>query len=166
MRKKLFFISLATTFIVASLGTVSYAQKPSVLARGNKLTLTNNNSNNLSIVTEGFEALCFGSSKDAYTVWANHSFPIVSNAINETAKDFDSMLNILVGKCIKYSVMSTMPLTKNTQIFYVSSEHETGALFWEFILYQGAKGWLISAFKFNTNPTEIVPGAILFKGQQ
>lgn len=166
MRKKLLFISLATTFIVASLETVSYAQKPLVLPKENKLTLTNNNSNNLSRVTLGFEALCSGHSKDAYTVWANHSIPIVSNAINEKAKDLDGILNTTVGKCTKYSLIGTMPLTNETQLFYVTSQHETGALFWEFVLYQGANGWLISALKFHTNPTEIVPKSILFKGQQ
>ncbi|MBW4605015.1 MAG: hypothetical protein KME29_37075 [Calothrix sp. FI2-JRJ7] len=166
MLKKLLFMSLAATFFVASLGTASYGQKPSVLARENKLTLTNNNSNNLSIVTEGFEALCFGSSKDAYTKWASHSIPILSNMINEKANGFDSILNTMVGKCTKYSVIGTAPLTKETQIVYVNSEHETGALFWKFLLYQGTDGWLISSVSFNTDPTDIVPESMLLEQQQ
>jgi hypothetical protein len=167
MPKSSVFISLLATVILVSLVNVSSAQKPSeLLERKNKLTQTSSNPKTLSIVTEGFEALCFGSSKDAYTIWANHSDPVISTTLTQTANDIDKVLNFMLGKCIKYSVIATVPLTQETQVVYVESGHKKGAFFWKFIVYKGTDGWLISSVKSNTDPSDIVPNSLLIKGKQ
>ncbi|MBD2774259.1 hypothetical protein [Iningainema tapete] len=166
MKSKSIFISLLTTVFIVSLGTVSYGQETSnLLEKGNKITQNSNNPNSLSIITEGFEALCSGSSKNAYTIWANHSSPMISTTITQTANDIDKMFNFMLGKCINYSVIATVSITEKTQIVYVQSEHDKAAFFWEFIVYKGTNGWLISSFDSNTDPTDIVPNSILFKGK-
>ena len=158
---------MLATGILVSLGNVSSAQKPSdLLERENKLTQTSSNSKTLSIVTEGFEALCFGSSKNAYTIWANHNNPVISTVITQRANDIDKMLNFMLGKCIKYSVIATVPLTQETQVVYVKSGHKKGAFLWKILVYKGTDGWLISSVKSNTDPSDIVPNSLLIKGKQ
>ncbi|GAB1540760.1 hypothetical protein NUACC21_34290 [Scytonema sp. NUACC21] len=151
------FVSLIATIIFTSIGTVSYAQKPTKLVETNKMSQSQVNSNASSGVIEGFEVFCSNSTKDPYNIWASHSSFFLKNSIIEFSNEHDNIFKTYLGKCISYSVIDTIFLTEKTQVVYIESLHERSIVFWDFTVYKRAGRWLISAFNFNVDATAIIP---------
>jgi hypothetical protein len=161
MLKKIINIGLLTTFLLGSLGSISYADKTPISPNfQNNIAQTSIKPSNFSIVTEGFEKLCSGHTKDAYTLWLSHSIPVLRDMKNQLTESFASTQETMFGKCTRYTRIGSVSVTEKTQIVYFVSEHEKAPLFWQFVVYQTPQGWEISSLNFNTNPNEVIPPSL------
>jgi hypothetical protein len=165
MLKKLISLSLTTAVILGSLGSVGHAQQvPISLKTEGSITQTQLESGVPSMITEGFEAFCSGQAKNPFAIWAEHSVPVVREAMTSSQiTGFNQMFEGIAGKCIGYSVISSTHLTEKTQIIYVESDHDKAALFWQFTLYRSPDGWVISSFDMNTSVSKIIPSNMLIE---
>lgn len=162
MLKKLINIGLATTVILGSLGTISYAvQTPISPDLENNIAQTSVKPNPFSVVTEGFDKLCSGRTRDAYTLWMNNSFPALQDVMAQSKESLVNTQETMLGKCIRYIMIGSVSLTEKTQIVYLESEHEKAPVFWEFVVYHNPQRWEISSFSFNTSPHKIIPPSLL-----
>ncbi|TBR58033.1 hypothetical protein B4U84_18970 [Westiellopsis prolifica IICB1] len=162
MLKKIINIALATTVLLGSLGTISYAvQTPISPNFENNIAQTRIKPSTSSIVTEGFEKLCSGHTKDAYTLWLSHSIPMLRDMKTQITESLASTQEKIFGKCTRYIMIGSVSLTEKTQIVYLESEHEKAPLFWQFVVYQTPQGWEISSLSFHTNPSETIPASLL-----
>lgn len=168
MLKNFLNLSLATTLILGSLSTLSYAQQPTSAPTENYIPQTpiQLDSNAPSIITEGFEAYCSGENKNPLAIWSQHMMPLLSETLGSNQVD-GNMMNVmenLFGKCIGYSIIGSHPFTEKTQIVYFESDHENSPLFWKFTVYQSPKGLVISGFNSSTDASQIIPPNVLIGG--
>jgi len=167
MLKKLINIGLATTIILGSLGTISYAAQTPILPNfKNNIAQTSIKASSSSIVTEGFEKLCSGQTKDAFNLWLSHSIPPLRDRSTQITVSFASMPDTMIGKCNKYTMIGSVSLTTNTQVVYILSEHEKAPLFWQFVVYQTPQDWEIASIRCSTDPHEIIPPSMFDKSKQ
>ena len=162
MKKTLICLFLTVAGILVSPGAVSYAE-PSILSK----TLTVQNPINLqqlpSIITEGFEILKSVDFSAALSTWLKKSSPFLQSNAPLMKGTLQGVVQDAVGKCIGYSAIDSWFVTENTQIVFIESQHEHGALFWSFTTYKSPRGWIISDFTLNTDPSEVLPPSIIFR---
>jgi hypothetical protein len=167
MLKYLISLGLAITTLLGSLESVSYAQQLPIATKSEQsISQIKSQPSVPSFITEGFKTLCSGSGsvKDAYTLWANHSIPVFREMLTTQITDvIDSTFENFFGQCKGYSLIGSVSLTEKTQIFYIESEHDKMPLFWQFVAYQSAEGWIISSFTNNSAISEIVPPSVIEK---
>jgi hypothetical protein len=96
------------------------------------------------------------------SIWLRRSSPFLRNSAPLISSALQEVVKEAVGKCIGYSAIDSLSVTDNTQVVYVESQHEYGALFWAFTTYKSPSGWIISNLSFNASPNEIIPIPILF----
>lgn len=161
MLKNFINFGLLITVLLGSLGTISYAvPTPIALKFENNIAQTSIKPSNYSIVTEGFEKLCSGHTRDAYNLWEKNSLPVTRDMMAQSKESLASNQEKMLGKCTKYIMIGSVSLTENTQIIYFLSEHEKAPVFWQFVLYQTPQGWEIASLSYNTSPNELIPPSL------
>ncbi len=161
MKKALICLCLAVAGILVSPGAISYARQSTLSPR--VAIQTQINSRMPSIVTEGFESFKSGDVRTALNTWLEKSSPLFRNNAPLMSSTLQGVVKEAVGKCTGYSAIDTLSITDNTQVVFVESQHEYGALFWAFTTYKSPRGWIISNFTFNTDPSEVIPISIMFR---
>lgn len=164
--KKLISLSLTAAAILGSLGTASYAQQaPTPAASSGNVTEIQAEADAPSVITEGFEAYCSGKTDNPFPIWAEHTIPVVRDAMTSSEIDeINQLFKGILGKCIGYSVMGLTQLSERTQIVYVESDHENSPMFWQFTVYRTPDGWVISSFDGSTNASKIIPPEMMIGG--
>ena len=116
-----------------------------------------------SIVTKGFELFKSGDVSSALNIWLEQSSPLLQNNAPLMGTALQGVVKEAVGECTGYAAIDILSITDNTQVVFVESQHEYGALFWAFTTYKSPRGWIISDFHFNTDPSEVIPIPIMFR---
>ncbi len=161
MKKALICLCLAVAGLLVSPGVVSYARQSTLSPR--TAIPTQIDSRLPSIVTEGFELFKSGDVRAALNIWLGKSSPLLRNNAPLMSSALQGVVKEAVGECTGYSAIDILSVTDNTQVVFVESQHEYGALFWTFTTYKSPRGWIISDFHFNTDPTEVIPIPIMFR---
>ncbi len=161
MKKALICLCLAVTGILVSPGAISYARQSTLSPR--VAIQTQIDSRVPSIVREGFEALESNDVKAALSVWLEKSSPLLRSNLPLVSSTLQGVVKEAVGECVGYSAIETFSVTDNSRVIWVESQHEYGAHFWAFTTYKSPKGWIISDFSFNTDPSKVIPIGIMFR---
>lgn len=162
MKKALICLCVALAGIVFSPGAVSYAE-PSILSKALNVQNPSNLQQLPSIITEGFEILQSADFSAALSTWMKKSSPFLQSNIPLLKNTVQGVVQNVAGKCVGYSAIERLFITENTQIIYIESQHEHGALFWSFTIYKSPRGWIISDFKLNSDPADVLPPSIIFR---
>ena len=162
MKKALICLCVALAGIVVSPVAATYGE-PSILSK--TLTVQNQiDSQQLpSIITEGVELLESNDFGAALEAWFEKSSPFLQSNAPLMKSTLQGVVQDAVGKCIGYSAIDSWFVTENTQIIFIESQHKHGALFWSFTTYKSPRGWIISDFTLNTDPSEVLPPSIIFR---
>lgn len=161
MKKALIYLCLAVASIFISSEVVSY-EEPSTLSPKAAIQIQID-SRLPSIITEGFEVFKSNDFRTALNIWLEKSSPLLQNNVPLMSRTLEGVVQEAVGECTGYAAIDKVSVTDNTQLVFVESQHEYGALFWAFTTYKSPKGWIISDFQFNTDPYEVIPISMIFR---
>ncbi len=176
MKKALIYLCLAVASIFISSEVISY-EEPSTLSpkaaiqiqidevqAGSVVRRRSTLDSRLpSVITEGFEVFKSNDFRTALNIWLEKSSPLLQNNVPLISRTLEGVVREAVGECTGYAAIDILSVTDNTQLVFVESQHEYGALFWAFTTYKSPKGWIISDFQFNTDPYEVIPISIIFR---
>ena len=160
MLKSFIGLSLTAIALISILGNVNQEKESfTLLGIKNQINRIQMKKNVPSIVTKGFEEFCSKHTRNPVEVWAERS-----TMINETTGTvMDAMFKNILGKCIDYSIIGSVPITEKTQIVYVESEHINSPFFWQITVHRSHRGEVISGFNSHTNIGELLTPSLVMK---
>jgi hypothetical protein len=142
--------------------SMASAQEPCLSSRQNEPT-PSSNLGIPDIIERGFEALKNQGIEAALDIW----FPVkessfIRRILVEISTGYQNVQDWM-GSYLNYSLVYLHQVTDTTQVIYLESHHQSGSVFWDFVVSKGEGDWRINNFSMNSDPKEIIPPYILYE---
>ena len=109
------------------------------------------------VIQRGFNAWeRVGDAGVALNEWKKGGLMERSSKIGLEAAYFQRMGPTL-GKYQSFDMISAKPVSKSSEVVYLSVNFEHGVVFGRFLLYRSDKGWVVQDMDFSARPEAVMP---------